>query len=101
MLVDGDRAFGFNTTFNQFIRVDMPLYDELVAVKAEKYVAIVIMSSKAYGPSARSSQFSEIRLGVRETVKNVTLTSSEITIRTSRRLLSFRGEESSWNKHRL
>jgi len=101
LLVEGDRAFGFNTTSKRFVRVNLPLYDEIVAAKAEKYVAVVVTSSKAYGLSAGASQFSEIRLGVREAVKNVKITSSKVTIRTSHRILSFRGEDSNWNEHRL
>ena len=92
---------GFSAPSNRFIETRLPFYDELVAVKAEKYVAVVITSSKAYGLSAGASQFSEIRLGVREAVKNVKLTSSKVTIRTSHRILSFRGEDSNWNEHRL
>ena len=101
LLVDGDRAFGFSAASNRFVRVDLPLYDELVAAKADKYVAVVITSSKAYGFSAGASRFSETRFRGQEVVKDVKITSSKVTIRTSHRILAFRSDNSSWKEHRL
>ena len=101
LVTDGDRALGFDAKSNRFIETRLPLNDELLFVKAEKYVAVVLTASKAFGLAAGDSQFSEIRLGVRETVEAITTTSSKATIRTSRRLLFFEAESSRWSEHRL
>jgi hypothetical protein len=101
LVTAGDRALGFDARSNRFIETRLPLNDELLFAKAEKYVAVVVTSSKAFGLAAGTSQFSEIPFGVRETVEAITTTSSKATIRTSHRLLSFEAKSSRWNEHRL
>jgi hypothetical protein len=95
------RALGFDARSNRFIEVRLPLHDELLSVKAERHVAVVVTSSRAFGLAAGASSFIETRLGVRETVEEIRITSSKATIRSSRRLLSFEATASRWNEHRL
>ncbi|MCU7918819.1 MAG: hypothetical protein KZQ95_10730 [Candidatus Thiodiazotropha sp. (ex Epidulcina cf. delphinae)] len=101
LAIAGDRAFGFDARSNRFIETRLPLYDELLAAKAEKNVAVVVTSSKAFGLAAGNSRFTEIRLRVRETVESIKTTSSKATIRTPNRLLTFEAAGSRWNEHRL
>jgi len=97
----GDRALGFDARSNRFVEIRLPLHDELLSAKAEKYVAVVVTSSRGFGLAIGSSRFSEIRLGGRETVEEIKTTSSKATIRTSRRLLSFEAKGARWNEHKL
>ena len=76
-------------------------HDELIEAKAEKYVAIVITSSRAFGLALENSAFTEIRLRNRETIDAIKITESKATVRTSERLLSFEAKGSAWNEYRL
>ena len=86
---------------NRFIETQLPIHDELLAAEAEKYVAVVITSSRAFGFAAETSAFTEILLGLRETIEEIKITSSKATIRTSDRLLTFEASGSTWNEHRF
>ena len=48
LLVTKDRAVGFDATSNRFIETKLPIHDELITAKAEKYVAVVITSSREH-----------------------------------------------------
>ena len=89
------------TKSDRFIETRLPLNDELLSVQAEKNVAVVVTSSRAFGLAVGNSHFAEIRLGVRETVEATKVTSSKATIRTSHRLLTFEARGSRWNEYRL
>ena len=52
LLATGDRAIGFGAASNRFIETRLPIHDELLTAKAEKYVAVVITSSRAFGLAA-------------------------------------------------
>ena len=52
LLVTWDRAIGFDVASNRFIEAQLPNHDELLAAKAEKYVAVVITSNRAFGLAA-------------------------------------------------
>ncbi|MBC8440854.1 MAG: hypothetical protein H8D87_14390 [Deltaproteobacteria bacterium] len=101
LLVFGDRAIGYDASLNQFIETQLPLHDELLAVETGKYVAVVITSSRAFGLAEKSSSFTEVRLGIREALEDVKVTSNKVTLRSSDRLLSFTTISSAWNEHRL
>jgi hypothetical protein len=59
-MVTKDGAVGFDATSNRFIETQLPIQDELVAAEVERYVAVVITSSRAFGFAAESSAFTEI-----------------------------------------
>ena len=101
LVTSGDRVNGFDAISNRFIEARLPLNDELLFTKAEKYVAVVATASKVFGLAAGTMYFSEIPLGVRETVETIKITSSKATIHTSHRLLSFEAKGSRWSEHRL
>jgi hypothetical protein len=67
----------------------------------ERYVAVVITSSRAFGLAAESSAFTEITLRIGETIEAIKLTYSKATVRTSNRLLTFEASGSTWKEHRL
>ena len=101
MLVTKDRAVGFDATSNRFIETLLPIHDELVAAEAERYVAVVITSSRAFGLASESSAFTEIHLRGGETIEEIKLTYSKATVRTSDRLLTFEASGLPWKEHRL
>jgi hypothetical protein len=101
LLVNRDRAIGFEATSSRFIETQLPIHDELIAAEAEKYVAVVITSSRAFGLAAESSAFTEIILRIGETIEAIKLTSSKATVRTSDRLLTFEATGSTRKEHRL
>ena len=73
----------------------------LLSAETERYVAVVITSSRAFGLAAESSVFTEITLRMSETIEAIKLTFSKVTVRTSDRLLTFEATGSKWNEHRL
>jgi hypothetical protein len=101
LLVTGDRAICFNVASNQFIEIQLPIHDELLAAKVKEHVAVVVTSSRAFGLGSESLVFNEIHLSVRETLKEINITSSRATIHTSDRLLTFDATGSTWTEHRL
>ena len=79
-----------------------PLFrSPVLAAEVEEYVAVVVTSGRAFGLSAKTWTFTEIRLRVRETIETIKITSSKATIRTSDRLLTFEASGSTWNERRL
>jgi DNA-directed RNA polymerase subunit K/omega len=100
-LVTRDRAIGFDVTTNRFIETQLPFHEDLLAAETEKYVAVVITSSRAFGLAVESSAFIEIKFRLKETIESIKLTASKVTIRTSDRLLFFEAAGSTWNEHRL
>ncbi|MCI5167733.1 MAG: hypothetical protein D3903_17005 [Candidatus Electrothrix sp. GM3_4] len=101
LLVTENSAIAFNTKANQFVEVQFPIYDKLLATKVGKYVAVVITSSRVFGLAAESSNFTNIDLRTRETLKDIKITSSKAIIHTSDRLLTFKASHSTWSEHRL
>ena len=49
LLVTGDRVIGFDAASKRFITTQLPIHDELLTAKAEKYVAVVITSNRFGG----------------------------------------------------
>jgi hypothetical protein len=90
LLVTGDRAIVFVAASNRFVEKQLPIYDELFVVEAEKYIAV-----------AETSTFTEIHLRPRETLEAIKITSSKATVRTSDRLLTFEAKGSAWHEYRL
>ena len=86
---------------NLFIETLLPIQDELLAAKVERYVAVVITSSRAFGLAAESSAFIEINLRLSESIEEVKLTYRKAAVRTSDRLLTFEASGSTWNEHEL
>ena len=101
LLVTRDRAVGFDATYNRFIETLLPIHDELLAAEAERYVAVVITSSRAFGLAAESSTFTEIHLRGGETIEEIKLTYSKATVRTSDRLLTFEASGLPWKEFRF
>lgn len=101
LLITENSAIAFNTKANQFVEVQFPIHDKLLATKVGKHVAVVITSSRAFGFAAGTSTFTKIDLRIRETLKITKITSSKATIRTSDRLLTFKASNSTWSEHRL
>ena len=101
LLVAGDRAIGFDATFNRFIETRLSINDELLAAEVEKYVGVVITTSRAFGLAAETSSFVEIPFRVREAIESIKVTASKATIRTSERLLTFEAKGVNWKEHRL
>ena len=101
LLATRDRAIGFDATTNRFTETQLPLHDELYAVRAERYVAVAITSSRAFGLAAESLAFTEIPLRVNETIEKAKLTHSKVTLQTSDRLLTFEASGSIWKEFRL
>jgi DNA-directed RNA polymerase subunit K/omega len=69
LLVTKDRAVGFDATSNRFIETQLPMHDELLAAETEKYVAVVITSSRAFGLvgfDATSNRFIETLLPIHD-----------------------------------
>ena len=101
LLVTEDRAVAFYALSDRFSEIQLPIHDELIAADAEKYVAIVITSSRAFGLSVETMTFSEVQFRVRESIKDIKITASKATVRTSDRLLSFEENGSTWKEYRL
>jgi len=100
-LVTGDRAIGYSASTDKFIETRFPLYDEQIAAETGRYIAVVITSGRAYGLGVKSSSFIEVRLGIKETIKEVKVTFNKATVRTSDRLLSFVADGFAWKEHKL
>jgi len=73
----------------------------LLEAEAERYVAVVITSSRAFGLATESSAFTEINLRKSESIEEIKLTYSKATVHTSDRLLTFEASGSAWKEHRL
>ena len=58
LVTSGDRVNGFDAISNRFIEARLPLNDELLFTKAEKYVAVVATASKVFGLAAGTMYFS-------------------------------------------
>ena len=101
LIVSGDRAIGYDAVSDRFIQVHLPIHDELITVKADKNVAVVITTSRVFGLSTKSSSFIEARLRIRESVEDIKTSSNKVIIRTSDRLLTFEVSSSTWNEHQL
>jgi hypothetical protein len=101
LLVSEDRAISYNPSSNNFNEIKLPIYDELISVKAGKRVAVIITSSRIFGLSANSSLFTEVRLKIKESVEQIKVTSKKVTIRTTDRLLSYIENNSKWYEHVL
>jgi hypothetical protein len=67
----------------------------------ERYVAVVITSSRAFGLAAESSAFTEINLRMSESIEEIKLTYSKATVRTSDRLLTFEASGLPWKELRF
>jgi hypothetical protein len=101
LLVTADRAVGFDATTNRFIETQLPLHDELLAAEVDRYVAVVITTSRAFGLAAESTAFTEIALRIGESVEDMKLTYSKVTVRTSDRLLTFEASGLPWKELRF
>ncbi len=75
-----------------------PNQDELISAEVERYVAVVMTSSRAFGLAAESSAFTEIFLRGGETIEEIKLTYSKATVRTSDRLLTFEASGLLWKE---
>ena len=73
----------------------------LLAAEAERYVAVVITSSRVFGLGAETTAFNEITLRKNETRETLKLTYNKATVRTSDRLLTFESSGTTWKEHRL
>ena len=69
--------------------------------EVERYVAVVITSSRAFGLAAETSAFNEIPLRKNETLEKLKLTYSKATVHTSERLLTFESSATTWKEHKL
>jgi hypothetical protein len=67
----------------------------------ERYVAVVITSSRAFGLAAESAAFTEINLRMNESIEEIKLTYSKATVRTSDRLLTFEASGLPWKELRF
>lgn len=99
ILATAVRAIGFNSSTNRFFEIQLPMNDELIAVKAEKNVAVVVTSSRLYGVAAKMLVFHEFRLRIRESVEEIKIASNRVTVRTSDRFLTFEAKGASWKEY--
>ena len=77
LLATDDRAIGYNILSNSFYEIQLPLRDEIIAVKSANNVAVVVMSGKLLGIKSKSSSFVEARLMIGETVEDVDVTENK------------------------
>jgi hypothetical protein len=94
-------AVGFDATSNRFVETLLPIHDELLAAEVERYVAVVITSGRAFGLAAESTAFTEITLGISESIEEIKLTYRKATVRTSDRLLTFEASGLPWKELRF
>lgn len=101
LLATDDRAIGYNISSNSFYETRLPLRDTRISIASDKNVAVLVMSGKIFGIKAKSSSFTEVRLKIGELVEDVHVTENKVTVRTSKRLLTFVSTGSRWNVTRL
>ena len=75
--------------------------EELVTAEAERYVAVVLTSGRAFGLATESAAFSKIDSRLNEAVQTTRLTSNKVTVRTTDRLLMFESTGKAWKEHRF
>ena len=100
LLATSDRAIGFDAATGRVIETQLPIRDELLAARAERYVAVVISSSRAFGLTTESWSFKEITFRTNEKLEKIKLTYSKATAQTSNRLLTFESSGTIWKEHR-
>ena len=101
MLITKDRAVGFDANSNRFVETLLPIQDDLLAAEVERYVAVVITTSRAFGLATESAAFTEINLRMSESIEEIKLTYSKATVRTSDRLLTFEASGLPWKELRF
>jgi hypothetical protein len=100
LVVTNRRALGFESGSSQLFEYRLGPREGVLATRAGENVVVVVTSRKAIGLSP-SGGFAEIRLQLKEELRHVSVRSNVATVRTSRRLLIFRGPSRSWAEQKL
>jgi hypothetical protein len=100
LVVTNTRALGFESGSGQLFEYRLGPRERVLATRAGENVLVVVTSRKAIGLSP-SGGFAEMRLQLKEELRHVSVRSNVATVRTSRRLLIFRGPSRSWAEQKL
>jgi len=96
VMFSDERILGFGTHTGGFFQERLPLGEPVVASAAEGQVAAVITADRAFGLSTFRRGAAEIRFQIREQFRSVSTTYSKISLRTSRRLITFTAGDAVW-----
>jgi hypothetical protein len=101
LVVTSRRAIGFDGVGGRLVEHRFGPHESFVEARTGENVVVVVTSRQALGLSPASVGFREIALQVRERIDSIRATANAATLRTSRRLLVFRGPAARWSEERL
>lgn len=96
LLVTVDRGICFDGKNNRFIELQRPANEEFLDLAVDKYVAVVVSSRYAFGLALGGEEFNRIPFRPYEYFEILKTKANFATIRTTKRLFTFRDSDSSW-----
>lgn len=98
LVTTGKRIIGFDSVINQWIEIDLPLYDRFKSAAVDRFVAVAVTSDRVYGLAFRTSSFVTERFKKGEQFRSLNTSAHSVTIRTDRRLLIFQSSDAFWDE---